>query len=77
MSGKDFENGLVILYCDTLTLKSMEYLDYNHNIEYYIERLAGGTRLKEMLSDYCKPDIPSKMQKRSEVLMSIGEKTPT
>jgi len=55
----------------------MEYLDYNHNVEYYIERLAGGTRLKEMLSDYCKPDIPSKMQKRSEVLMSIGENTPT
>ena len=73
LSGKDFKDGLVVIDYDTSALKSMEYLDYNQNVEYYIEYLTPGTGLKEMLSDYCKLDIPSKVQNRPEML-SIVEK---
>jgi len=49
----------------------VKYLDYNQNVEYYIEHLAPGTWLKKMLPDYCKPNIPSKVQNRSEVLSIV------
>jgi len=88
LSGKDFEDGLVIIDSDMIPLKSMDYLDHNQNVEHYIEHLAPGTGLKEMLSDYCKSDILSKVQNMPEghenkgqktssstMLVSIGEKT--
>ena len=59
---KDFEDGLVVIDYDLAAMKSMDFFDYNWNVEYYIEHLAPGTWLKEMLPDYCKPDIPSKVK---------------
>jgi len=75
LSGKDFEDGLVVIDCDLAILKSMDYLDYNQNIEYYIEHLAPGIGLKEMLPDWCKPDILSKAENMPEGHENKGQKT--
>ena len=74
---------------DTTTLKSMNYFDYNQNVEYYIEHIASKTRLKEMLPDCCKSDIQTKVQNMPErhenrdqktdssvALVSTGERHP-
>ena len=52
----DFETGLVVTDYDQAAFKSMQYLDYNQNMAYYIEHLAPGTGLKGMVPDYCRPD---------------------
>ena len=44
----------------------MKLFDYNQNVEHYIKLLEPGTRLKEMLLDFCKLDSPSKVQNMPE-----------
>ena len=61
LPGKDFNYGLVVKDYDLAPLKSVNFLDYNQNVEFYIEHLAPGKGLKEILTDYYKPDISSKV----------------
>ena len=65
----------MVIDCDLAALKSMDYHDYNQNIEYYIEHLASETGLKEkLLPDYYMPDIPSNVQNMPEGHENRGQK---
>ena len=72
---KNFEGGLVVIDCDLAALKSIDYLDCKQNIEYYMEHLVPGTRLKERLPDYCKSNILSKVQNMLKGHENRGQKT--
>jgi len=74
LTRKNFKDGLMVIDCDLAALKSIKYFDYNQNVEYYIEHIAPGTWLKEM-SDYCKLDIPSKVQNMLEGHENKSQKT--
>ena len=62
LSQMDFEQGLVVINCDTGASKMLDVLDVNQNVELFIEHLEAGTGFKEMVPYYCKIDTPVEAQ---------------
>ena len=62
----EYINFVTTINDDQKVFKSIEYLNYNQNVVYYIEHLGPETCLKEMVPDCCKPDNEVEIPKANE-----------